>query len=110
MANCCGGKNAGKPISWGRYMTGLGVFLGYHGAVGTVLHAAAVPFPGLRRVRDFHRQVFLTELREVARLEDINVNGRLDHVQKACEIDVSDAVSVEGMPSLDDGAIEAVLH
>ena len=90
MANCCGGKNAGKRISVSRYMAGLAVFFGYHGTVATVLHAVAVPVPQLRKVRDFHREVFLTEGKEVIRQEDINVNGRLDTVEPmACEIPIS---------------------
>lgn len=84
MGRCCGGKNAGKPISWGRYMAGLTVFCGYHGAIGTVLHAAALPFPDLRRVRDFHRQVCLQDLKEILRLQDINLGGRGGELK--CEV------------------------
>ncbi len=98
MANCCGGKNAGKRISVSRYMAGLAVFFGYHGTVATVLHAAAVPFPQLKKVRDFHREVFLTEGKEVIRQEDINVNGRLDEMNAepmACEIPIPSDESSE---------------
>ncbi|MSQ82925.1 MAG: hypothetical protein EXR77_08415 [Myxococcales bacterium] len=76
MGRCCGGKNAGKPISWGRYAAGLGVFCTYHGAIGAVLHVAAVPVPALRKVRDFHWQVATTDLREILRRRDINVGDR----------------------------------
>ena len=97
MADCCGGKNAGKRISWRRYAAGLGVFLGYHGTVMVALHAAALPLPRLRKVRDFQRDLFFSELREILQLEDINVNGRLDGVfQKVCEID--DGPSVMAVP------------
>ena len=41
MATCCGGKNAGKPISWTRYLAGCGVFFTYHSAVAAALHVAA---------------------------------------------------------------------
>ena len=75
MGRCCGGKNAGKPISWGRFAAGVGVFCGYHGAVGTLLHVVAVPVPALRKVRDFHREVALTEFVEIMQLRDINVGG-----------------------------------
>ena len=78
MATCCGGKNAGKPISKGRYLAGLSVFLGYHGGMRALLVAASVPFPELRRVRDFHRDVFYTDLKEILTLEDINLDGRLN--------------------------------
>ncbi len=89
MANCCGGKNAGKPISWGRYAAGLGVFVGYHGAMRVLLEAASRVSPDLKKVRDFHKSVFETELKEVLRLEDINVNGRLgapSTPEGACEV------------------------
>jgi len=98
MANCCGGKNAGKPISWKRYLAGLSVFVGYHGAVLTSLHALAIPFKELRKVRDFQRKVFLSELKEILQLEDINVNGRLDDEleERVCEIDdFSDSTASE---------------
>ena len=75
MADCCGGKNAGKPISVPRYLAGLGVFFAYHGSVSVALHALAVPMPHLRKVRDFHRQLFIQEGKEVLRREDINVGG-----------------------------------
>ena len=96
MANCCGGKNAGKRISVSRYMAGLCVFFGYHGTVATVLHAVAVPFPNFRKVRDFHREVFLTEGKEVIRREDINVNGRLDEAEPMdCEIPIASSEHTE---------------
>ena len=87
MGRCCGGKNAGKPISWGRYAAGLGVFVGYHGAVGTLLHAAAIPVPALRKVRDFHRQVCLTELAEILAREDIHVGPASSPAEEACPLD-----------------------
>ncbi|HIA03724.1 MAG TPA: hypothetical protein EYN06_01335 [Myxococcales bacterium] len=88
MAECCGGKNAGKPISWKRYLSGLGVFLGYHGSVTVALHVLSVPFPQLKKVRNFQRTVFTSELKEILKLEDINVNGRLDDDMPvtACEM------------------------
>ena len=88
MGKCCGGKNAGLPISKRRYLAGLGVFLGYHSTVAAALHTLAVPFPELRRVRDFHRKVYLTELGEVLRREDININGQLpdDNSEQICEV------------------------
>lgn len=93
MANCCGGKNAGKPITWSRYLSGLSVFLGYHGAMRVLLSGLSVPIPALRRVRDFHRVVFETELKEVLQLEDINVNGRLGETREAvCAVDFNDDV------------------
>jgi len=95
MAECCGGKNAGKPISWKRYLSGLGVFLGYHGSVTVALHALSVPFPQLKKIRNFQRTVFVEELKEILNLEDINVNGRLDDNMPvaACEMpDIPTAV------------------
>ena len=75
MGRCCGGKNAGKPISWSRYALGLGVFCGYHGAIGALLHVAAVPNAGWRKVRDFHKDVCLDELRQILLRQDVNVGG-----------------------------------
>ncbi len=88
MGRCCGGKNAGLPISKRRYMAGLTVFVGYHSTVAVALHTLAVPFSGLRKVRDFHRQVYLTELGEVLRRDDININGPppLDDSEQVCEV------------------------
>ncbi len=93
MANCCGGKNAGKPITWGRYLSGLGVFIGYHGTMRVLLSGASVAIPSLRKVRDFHRSVFESELKEVLQLEDINVNGRLGETrEEVCAVDFADDV------------------
>ena len=96
MARCCGGKNAGKPITVPRYLAGLGVFVGYHSVVAVGLHAAAKPLPGLKRVRDFHRRLFLDELKEVVRLEDINIGGLLNLPEEevVCPIDDGEAARV----------------
>jgi hypothetical protein len=95
MADCCGGKNAGKPISWARYAAGFGVFVGYHGTVAAALHVAALRRPELERVRDFQWRVFTNELREVVALQDMNVGerGRLAWeasrgTPRVCETDV----------------------
>ncbi len=97
MGRCCGGKNAGLPISKRRYLAGLGVFVGYHSTVAAALHALAVPFPDLRRVRDFHRTVYLTELGEVLRRQDININGPApgDDSEQICEVVPIDAAERE---------------
>jgi hypothetical protein len=87
MADCCGGKNAGKPISLPRYLAGLGVFFAYHGTVCATLHVVAVPVKSLRKVRDFHRKLFIQEGLEVLKREDINV-GKKNHVaEEACPIE-----------------------
>lgn len=92
MANCCGGKNAGKPINLRRYLAGLGVFLGYHGGMRVLLSTASIPIPALRKVRDFHRQVMEQDLKEILALQDINLNGRLDDQVVECPVDLSDGV------------------
>lgn len=86
MGRCCGGKNAGKPISITRYLAGLFVFGTYHGSVSLVLHTLALPFPRLRKVRDFHRELMMRDLREVLAREDININGPEPVDEEACPI------------------------
>ena len=87
MATCCGGKNAGKPIGKGRYLAGLSVFLGYHGGMRVLLSAASVVMPDLKKVRDFHKDVFRTDLKEILALEDINLDGRFQQGElAACEV------------------------
>ncbi len=105
MANCCGGKNAGKPIGTGRFAAGLGVFLGYHGAMRVLLSTASIPIPALRKVRDFHKAVFRADLQEILQLEDINLNNRLgapEEQGQVCATDFTDGVRTV---SLDDEAI-----
>ena len=74
-------------------MAGLTVFLGYHSTVAVALHALAVPFTDLRKVRDFHRRVYLAELGEVLQRQDININGPspVDDSEQICEV-----VSIDG--------------
>jgi hypothetical protein len=117
MANCCGGKNAGKRIGWGRYAAGLTVFVGYHGAMRALLTAASVPIPALAKVRDFHKQCFETDLREILAFEDINLNGRLDSTPCDIPYELDDiaTVSVDEEPittiplgNVDDDLVTAV--
>ena len=75
MGSCCGGKNAGKPVSWPRFLAGVGVSVAYHGAVSALLHAVAIPFRRFRVVRDFQRALFMKEMREVMARVDITVQG-----------------------------------
>ncbi len=88
MARCCGGKNAGKPITVPRYLAGLGVFVGYHSAVAIGLHAVCLPVRRLRHVRDFHRTVFKDELKDILSRDGINVGGLLRpvDVDQFCEV------------------------
>ncbi len=88
MARCCGGKNAGKPITVPRYLAGLGVFVGYHSAVAVGMTAVCAALPRLAHVRDFHRTVFKDELKEILRRDGINVGGLLrpTEVDAFCEV------------------------
>ncbi len=88
MGKCCGGKNAGKPISVPRYIAGLGIFCTYHTAVHALLRVAAKPIPGLAHVRDFHGQLFKDELKEILARDGVNVHGvlRTPEWEKACDI------------------------
>jgi len=96
MADCCGGKNAGKPISLPRYLAGLGVFFAYHGTICATLHVAAVPVKRLRKVRDFHRKLFIQEGLEVLRREDINVGKKESTVEEACPVEPMADPEIDG--------------
>jgi hypothetical protein len=73
MAGCCGGKNAGKRISWGRYLLGLGFFTAYHAAVHTSLVGASLVSRRFAPVREFHQRYFRHLLREASAREGIHV-------------------------------------
>ncbi|MBM4353011.1 MAG: hypothetical protein FJ109_04330 [Deltaproteobacteria bacterium] len=74
MAGCCGGKNAGKPISRKRYALGMAFFAAYHAAVGAALTSAGVLVPRFRPVRDFHRRYFLHLWQEAWRRKGIHLD------------------------------------
>ena len=73
MGRCCGGKNAGKPISTPRWYLGRGVFLGYHLAVQTLMLAIGVPSPKVRSLARFHRQYVRELWRQIRDREGIKV-------------------------------------
>lgn len=95
MGRCCGGKNAGKPITVPRYLAGLGVFCGYHAAVQVLLRVASRPLPQLRDVRDFQAKVFRDELRDLLQRDEINVGGLVkpDAWDPSCEVGI-DSIAV----------------
>ncbi|MEE2829967.1 MAG: hypothetical protein VX498_12325 [Myxococcota bacterium] len=97
MGRCCGGKNAGKPITLPRYLAGIGVFCSYHAAVQVLLRVAARPIPHLREVRDFQAKVFRDELREILQRDEIHVTGllRSEEWDPNCEVGV-EALAVTG--------------
>ncbi|MCP4868117.1 MAG: hypothetical protein GY898_05310 [Proteobacteria bacterium] len=104
MARCCGGKNAGKPITVPRYLAGLAVFATYHSVVAVGLRAAARVKPEISHVRDFHRTVFKDELKEVIRRDGINVGGWVEPVQ------IDEYCAIE-LPLFDDeAALETALE
>lgn len=76
MAGCCGGKNAGKPISFSRYLLGLAFFSTYHLGVHTVLRAASLANSRLAPVRDFHAHYFSHLLQETLRRDGITLPGK----------------------------------
>ncbi len=92
MARCCGGKNAGKPITVPRYLAGLAVFAGYHSVVLVGLRVAAKVKPEIAHVRDFHRNVFKDELKEVLTRDGIHVGGWVAPVEidEYCAIELPD--------------------
>ena len=98
MGRCCGGKNAGKPITLPRYLAGIGVFCGYHVAVQVLLRVAAKPIPHLREVRDFQAQVFRDEFREILQRDEIHVGGllRSEEWDPSCEVGV-ESLAVTGL-------------
>ncbi len=85
MAGCCGGKNAGKPISKARYVMGLAFFTGYHGAVHAALSGASLVSRQMVPVRDFHTRYFRHLLAEAIKREGISVGEGT--VPEACAID-----------------------
>ena len=100
MGKCCGGKNAGKPISVPRYVAGLGVFCTYHTAVRVLLRVAAKPLPQLGVVRDFHRQLYRDELHEILRRDGVNIGGlfRVPVQADACDIGGVEAFEIPVQP------------
>jgi hypothetical protein len=94
MGRCCGGKNAGKPITIPRYLAGLGVFCAYHVGVQALLRVAAGRLPHLEQVRDFQAKVFRDELQEVLRRDEIRVEG----VLRPAEVETPCAIGVEAFP------------
>jgi hypothetical protein len=100
MGKCCGGKNAGLPISVPRYVAGLGVFCTYHTAVHVLLRAAARPLPHLRTVRDFHGQLFKDELKEIVQRQGVNIGGffSVPEHEKACDVGGVESFEVPVMP------------
>lgn len=85
MAGCCGGKNAGKPISRARYALGLAFFTGYHGAVHAALSGAALLSPRMAPVRAFHTNYFGHLLREAVGREGIVV-GESAESDESCRV------------------------
>ena len=81
MAGCCGGKNAGKPISRKRYYLGLGFFVTYHSVVHASLSMGALVNPRLRPVRAFHSEYFGHLLKEALGQEGISFFG------EECEVE-----------------------
>lgn len=56
MGRCCGGKNAGQPISRSRWHIGRGIFLGYHLFVHCLMLGIGLLSPKVRKLAGFHRQ------------------------------------------------------
>jgi len=81
MGRCCGGKNAGKPISKSRWLLGRAVFLGYHLVVQSMILAAS-PFSGaVRNLGKFHRQYMRELWRQIRDLDGIKLHG--DHFHES---------------------------
>ena len=89
MGRCCGGKNAGKPISPLRWYVGRGVFLGYHSVVqGMILSVS--PFSStVRTLGKFHRQYMRELWRQIGEREGI----------KVVDGDAPEAVAVPAKPA-----------
>lgn len=73
MGRCCGGKNAGKPISRYRWVIGQVIFLGYHLFVQCLMLSVAVVSPKMRQLSAFHRQYVLELWRQIRGHEGIKV-------------------------------------
>lgn len=87
MAGCCGGKNAGKPISKGRYLFGLSFFVTYHSMVRVALSGASLVNRRFRPVRDFHRQYYSHLLAEAWHRDGIALGKPDDSEDCALELD-----------------------
>jgi hypothetical protein len=73
MAGCCGGKNAGKPISPFRYAAGMAFFVTYHTAVAAALAGAEKVSSRFAPVKRFHRTYFRHLLQETMKRQGITV-------------------------------------
>lgn len=73
MGRCCGGKNAGKPISPLRWYVGRGVFLGYHAVVQGMILSISPLSSTVRTLGRFHRQYIRELWRQIGEREGIKV-------------------------------------
>lgn len=87
MAGCCGGKDAGKPIGYGRYALGLAFFVTYHGVVQITLAAASAVSGRFVPVRRFHKEYFTHLLGEAWDRKGISLGKQSD--DDACEVDLT---------------------
>lgn len=74
MGRCCGGKNAGKPISKVRWTIGQGVFLGYHSVVQCVMLLVGLASSRVWKLAKFHRQYMRSLWHEIRGLDGIKLD------------------------------------
>lgn len=92
MGRCCGGKNAGKPITQTRWHIGRGIFLGYHLFVQCLMLMIGVLSPKVRRLAEFHRQYVRELWQQISGREGIKVivTGDLHSAATADRADVAE--------------------
>jgi hypothetical protein len=74
---CCGGKDAGKPITRSRYFFGLFMILGTHCAIFLALVLVSLVFPRYRKLLRAYYEYSLKVFRSVFQKERI-VIGHAD--------------------------------
>ncbi|MBM4387835.1 MAG: hypothetical protein FJ088_08860 [Deltaproteobacteria bacterium] len=76
MAGCCGGKDAGKPITGRKYYIGMALFVMYHLFVQTLLLVLSLFVKKYRKITKFHRIYFSHVLDEIKSKKGITIAGR----------------------------------
>lgn len=80
---CCGGKNAGSPITSNRYLIGQILYLWYTGTVFAILFALSFFVKRFQNVRRFWGLYFPSTFSEIRTQKDIAIVDRPEAVEAA---------------------------